>query len=152
MRNILSKVFVGLAFTTVAAFGADNSIGTWKLNEGLSKYNPRPPVTQSHTFVREAADTGVTVRDTDNGTPNNSSYTAKYDGKTYPVTNAPWDTVATRQIDQNRFTSTTTKAGGKYHSSNQTTISKDGKTMTTTAKGKDQDGKAFNNTLVYDRQ
>jgi hypothetical protein len=152
MRNILSKVFVGVAITTIAAFGADNSIGTWKLNEGRSKYKPRPPVTQSHSFVREAGDKGVTVRDTDNGNPTNSSYTAKYDGKKYPVTNAPWDTVAMKQVDQNRFTSTTTKAGGKYHSSNQTTISKDGRTMTTTAKGKDQDGKAFNNTFVYEKQ
>jgi hypothetical protein len=152
MRNILSKVFVGVAITTIAAFGADNSIGTWKLNEGRSKYNPRPPVAQSHTSVREAADRGVTVRDTDNGTPTNSTYTAKYDGKKYPVTNAPWDTVAIKQVDENRFTSNTTKAGGKYHSSNQTTISKDGRTMTTTAKGKDQDGRAFNNTFVYDRQ
>jgi hypothetical protein len=152
MRNILSKVLVGVAITTIAAFCADNSIGTWKLNEGRSKYNPRPPVTQSHAFVREAADKGVTVRDTDNGTPNTSTYTARYDGKNYPVTNAAWDTIAIRQVDQNRFTSTTAKAGGKYHSSNQTTISQDGKTMTTTAKGKDQDGKAFNNTLVYDRQ
>jgi hypothetical protein len=149
MRNILSKVFVGVAITTIAAFGADNSIGTWKLNEGRSKYNPRPPVTQSHTFVREAGNTGVTVRDTDNGTPTNSSYTAKYDGRKYPVANAPWDTVSMKQVDQNRFTSTTTKAGGKYHSSNHTTISKDGRTMTTTAKGKDHDGRAFNNTFIY---
>jgi hypothetical protein len=152
MRNILSKVFVGVAITTIAAFGADNSIGTWKLNEGRSKYNPRPPVAQSHTSVREAADRGVIVRDTDNGTPTNSSYTAKYDGKKYPVANAPWDTVAIKQVDANRFTSKTTKAGGKYHSSNETTISKDGRTMTMTAKGKDQDGRAFNNTFVYDRQ
>jgi len=62
------------------------------------------------------------VRDTDNGTPTNSSYTAKYDGKKYPVTNAPWDTVAIKQVDENRFTSKTTKAGGKYHST-RTTIS-----------------------------
>ena len=152
MRNLLSRVFVGVAITTIAAFGADNSIGTWKLNEGKSQYNPRPPVAQSHTSVREANDRGVTVRDTDNGTPTNSTYTAKYDGKKYAVTNAPWDTVAIKQVDENRFTSNTTKAGGKYHSSNQTTISKDGRTMTTTAKGKDQDGRAFNHTFVYDRQ
>jgi hypothetical protein len=44
------------------------------------------------------------VRDTDNGTPTNSTYTAKYDGKKYPVTNAPWDTVAIKQVDENRFT------------------------------------------------
>jgi hypothetical protein len=116
MRNILSKVFVGVAITTIAAFGADNSIGTWKLNEGRSKYNPRTLVAQSHTSVREASNRGVTVRDTDNGTPTNSTYTAKYDGKKYPVTNAPWDTVAIKQVDENRFISKATKAGGKYYS------------------------------------
>jgi hypothetical protein len=32
MRNILSKVFIGMAITAIAMFGADNSIGTWKRN------------------------------------------------------------------------------------------------------------------------
>lgn len=111
MRTILSNVLIGVAITSIAAFSADNSIGTWKLNEGRS--NPRPPIAQSFTSVREAADGGVTVREADNGTPTNSTYMAKYDGKKYPVTNAPWDTVAITQVDENRFISTMTEGRRK---------------------------------------
>ena len=32
MRTILTKAVITLAITTVAAFGADNTLGTWKLN------------------------------------------------------------------------------------------------------------------------
>jgi hypothetical protein len=32
---------IGLAFTMVTALGADNTIGTWKLNIEQSKFNPR---------------------------------------------------------------------------------------------------------------
>jgi hypothetical protein len=42
MRTILAKALVALAITTVAALGADNTIGTWKLNVEKSKYTPAP--------------------------------------------------------------------------------------------------------------
>ena len=42
MRTILTKAIIALAITTIAAFGADNTIGTWKLNVEKSKYTPAP--------------------------------------------------------------------------------------------------------------
>src|ERR1039457_396768 len=62
MRNILVKLFIGTAITSIAMFGADNSIGTWKRNIDKSKATPPAtnPIT-SLTIVNEAVDGGVKV-------------------------------------------------------------------------------------------
>src|SRR6266851_649504 len=154
MWNILTKLTIGMAITAIGVFAADNSLGTWKLNMEKSKFSPSAPV-KSLTSTREASDGGVKVTSTGeqaDGTPINSSYTAKYDGKEYPVTGAPWDSIAIKQVNANTLTTTTKKNGGSYHATARTVISKDGKTMTTTVKGTNAEGKAFNNMLIYDKQ
>ena len=55
MRRMFSRAMVVLAISTMAALGADNSIGTWKLNSAKSKYTPAPMPVKSLTSVREAA-------------------------------------------------------------------------------------------------
>ena len=155
MRNILAKLLIGASITAIGAFGADNSLGSWKLNLEKSAYNPAPATVKSLTTTREASEEGVKVTSTGelaNGNPINSSYTAKYDGKDYPVTGAPWDTVAIKQVDANTFTSAAKKTGGKYSSTSRTVISEDGNTTTVTSTGTNAEGKAFNNTLVYNKQ
>lgn len=100
---------LSLAVFTMAAFGADNSFGTWKLNISKSKFDHGPAPVKSLTSTREAADGGVkvtTTREQANGTPINSSYTAKYDGTEAPVTGAPWDTIAIKQENADTFTAT----------------------------------------------
>src|SRR5713226_3657805 len=113
MRRILARLVIGIAITAIGVFGADNSLGTWKRNIEKSK-SSSPRTVKSLTTVREASDGGVKVTTTGenmDGTPINSSYTAKYDGKEYPVTGAPWDTISIRQKDANTFTSETKKTG-----------------------------------------
>jgi hypothetical protein len=111
MRTILTKAVITLAITTVAAFGADNSLGTWKLNVAKSKYTPAPMPVKSLTVTREAADGGVkqtTTGEQADGTAINASYTAKYDGKDVQVTgNAPYDTIAIKQVNANTLTDAT---------------------------------------------
>jgi hypothetical protein len=82
----------------------------------------------------------------------NYSFTFNYDGKEYPVTGAPFDTVSSKRIDANTTSFETRKTGGKYHSTGRTVISKDGKTLTQTSTGTDADGKAVTQTLVFDKQ
>jgi hypothetical protein len=68
-------------------------------------------------MVVEAVDGGrkvTTTGERQDGTAINSSYTVKYDGKEYPVTGAPWDTISVKQVDANTFTSEVKI--GKYHS------------------------------------
>ncbi|MDQ2901854.1 MAG: hypothetical protein M3Y07_18955 [Acidobacteriota bacterium] len=155
MRNVRTKLFIVAALTGLVAFGADNSLGTWKLNMEKSKFDPAPGPVKSLTSTREASDGGVKVTTTGeqaNGTPINASYAAKYDGKEFPVTGAPWDTMTLKRVNANTSTATTKKSDGKYRGTSRTVISKDGKTMTTTSKGTGEDGKAFHNVLVFDKQ
>ncbi|HUR44750.1 MAG TPA: hypothetical protein VMZ27_02660 [Candidatus Saccharimonadales bacterium] len=154
MKNILAKLLIGAVMVSVGAFGADASLGTWKLNMEKSKFSPAP-ILKSLTSTREASDGGVKVTSTGeqaDGTPINASYTAKYNGSNTPVTGAPWDTLAIKRVNAHTFTATAKKTNGKYRSTSRTIISKDGKTMTTTVTGTNAEGKAFNNTMVYDKQ
>ncbi len=155
MRHLRTKLFIVAALTGMAAFAADNSLGTWKLNMDKSKFDPAPGPVKSLTSTREASDGGVKVTTTGeraDGTPINATYTAKYDGKEYPVTGAPWDMMALKQPNANTVTGTMRKSDGKYRGTGRTVISKDGKIMTTTTKGSDAEGKAFHNVMVYDKQ
>src|ERR1017187_6479847 len=89
MRRTFNRVLVALAITTVSALGADNSLGTWKVNIAKSKYTPAPIPLKSLTAVREAAPGGVKVTTTGERTDGmaiNASYTAKYDGSAAAVT------------------------------------------------------------------
>jgi hypothetical protein len=155
MRDALLKVFVGLAITSIAMFGADNSVGTWKRNVQKSKSTPVANPITSLTIVREAVEGGVKVTATgqrQDGTSINASYTVKYNGLEYPVTGASWDTTSMKQVNANTFTTENKKKDGKYHTTGRTTISKDGKKMTVTAKGTDDEGKPYSATTIYEKQ
>src|SRR5579872_5176068 len=139
MKKNLSRMFIAIAVTAIAAFGADNSLGTWKLNMEKSKYTGAPMPIKSLTITREAADGGVKVTVTGeqaNGTAINSSYTVKYDGKEVNVTgNAPYDMIAVKQASANTITDERHKMGGSYKATGRLVISNGGKTMTTTTRG-----------------
>jgi hypothetical protein len=156
MRTILTQALIALAITTVAAFGADNTLGTWKLNVAKSKYTPAPMPVKSLTLTREASDGGVkqTVSgERADGTAANASYTAKYDDKGVQVTgNSPYGTIAVKQVNDNTLTDIRNQTVGRYHATGRTVVSNGGKTMTTTVKGTNADGKKFTQTYVFDKQ
>ena len=157
MRRMFSRTLFVLAITTVAVLGADNSVGTWKVNVAKSKYTPGPIPVKSLTSVREAAPGGVKVTSTGeraDGTAINGSYTAKYDGSATAVTGTgvPYDSISIKQVNANTFTYEAKQTNGKYHTTGRTVISSDGKTMTTRAKGTDPNGAALTMTLVYEKQ
>ena len=156
MRTLLIKALIALAITSVAALGADNTLGTWKLNVEKSKYTPPPMPIKSLTLTREASDGGVkqtTTGERADGTAVNASYTAKYDGKDVQVTgNSQYDTIAIKQVNANTLTDERKKTGGPYKATGRTVISNGGKTMTSTTKGTNADGKEFTQVLVFDKQ
>lgn len=158
MQNLLRLALATLAITsTVAAFGADNSLGTWKLNVQKSKYSPGAFPVKSITSVRESAGDGVKVTNTgerSDGTAINATYTAKFDGSPASVSGqgAPYDTVSLKQVDANTFTYEAKNSTNKYHSHGRLVVSHDGKTTTLTARGTDAEGKPMTVTLVYEKQ
>jgi hypothetical protein len=156
MRTILTRAFVALAITTVAAFGADNTIGVWKLNVQKSKYTPGPMRVKSLTITREASDGGVkqtTSGERADGTVN-ATYTAKYDGAEVKVTgtNLTYDRIAIKQLNANTLTDERKNTTGPYKATGRTVVSNGGKTMTLTTKGTAADGKEFTQVLVLDKQ
>src|ERR1039457_7034347 len=156
MRTIPTKALIALAITTAAAFGADNTLGTWKLDVAKSKYTPAPMPIKSLTVTREASDGGVKQTVTGeraDGTAVNSGHTAKYDGKEVQVTgNSPYDTIAIKQVNANTLTDERKKTGGPYKATARTVVSDGGKTMTTSAKGTNADSKQFTQVYVFDKQ
>jgi hypothetical protein len=156
MRTILSKALLAMAITTVAAFGADNTIGVWRLNVEKSKYTGAPMPVKSLTLTREATDGGVkhtTTGEQADGTAINATYTAKYDGTDVQIMgNSPYDTIAIKQVNANTLTDARKKTGGKYQGTSRMVVSNGGKTMTTTTKGTNADGKEFTSVFVFDKQ
>jgi len=158
MKKLLTLALATLLITSAAAaFGADNSLGTWKLNPEKSKYSLGPLPVKSVTSVREAAGDGVKVTNTGertDGTAINATYTAKYDGSPASVSGqgAPYDTVTLKQVNENKFSYEAKNGTTKYHVHGEIEISRDGKTMTLKAKGTDRDGKSVTSEMVYEKQ
>src|SRR5215471_12983305 len=102
----------------VAAAAADQLSGTWKMNAEKSKYSPGP-APKSLTVVVESDDNNYKMDAT--GTANA-------------------DSVSIRRIDANTV-ETLQKKDGKVVMTITSTTSKDGKTRTSTWRGKNAEGK-----------
>jgi hypothetical protein len=155
MRRTVAKLFIGMAITAIGMFGADSSLGTWKLNVAKSKSTSTNPY-KSLTVVREATpDGGLKATRTGqmtDGTAVNAGFTCKYDGKECPATGGQYNTISIKRIDANTISHETRITGGKYHMTGHTVISADGKTMTQSTTGTDAAGKSVTSTLVFDKQ
>jgi hypothetical protein len=157
MQRIVTKLVVGMAITAIGVFAADSSAATWKFNAAKSKTTSANPV-QSQTDVRETTpDGGVSVTRTGqfkDGTPNEGTYSYKYDGKESSVaaTGLPFDKISVKRKDASTTSWEVKKTGGRYHQTGQNVISKDGKMLTQSFKGTDTDGKPVKGTNVFDRQ
>lgn len=141
----------------VVAFGADNTLGSWKYNAAKSKQPAGVSPITSLTVTREAIDGGAKISakgERADGSKIDTTGAVKYDGKPVPVTGTgvTWDTSAIKQADANTLTETRSKQGGKYRSTVRSVVSADGKTMTVTAKGTGADGKPFTSVTVFDKQ
>ena len=155
MRVYLPRlVVVAVLVASVGLWGADASVGKWKLNLAKSKYDPGPPP-KSATRTHEAQGEGLKVTAEGvnaEGKPISQSYTVHYDGKDYPVTgSADYDTIAGKRLDAYTVEGTVKKAG-KAVGTFKRTVSKDGKVMTITATGTNAKGQPFKNVLVYEKQ
>lgn len=156
MKRVLRTTFTVLAFAAIA-FGADNTLGTWKYDTAKSKPAGGVSPITNLTVTREAADGGVKISakgERTDGSKIDTVTTAKYDGAQVPVTGTglTWDTTALKQGNANTITEERWKKGSKYHSTVKTVVSADGKTMTTTAKGAAADGKPFTSVAVFAKQ
>jgi hypothetical protein len=151
---VIVGVAVWVSSGQAPAQAADSIVGTWTLNAAKSTYSPGPPP-KSLTVKFEAAGDGIkSTADTvaSDGSSAHTEYTANYDGKDYPLKGMKdADTVSLTRIDANSTVRTDKKAG-KVVRTYTRKLSADGKTITTTITGTDEQGRTINNTVVLDRQ
>ena len=153
-----AMLFLAVFGLVSLAWAADDPfIGTWKVNTEKSKMTAPPvsPQTMSFTLkVVPVADGVKWINDYvgDDGKPIHTEWSGKYDGKDYAVTGDPYaDMYAVRKVDSNTLVEVD-KKGGKEVSTWRMVISKDGRTFTSTGKGKDERGHDFTLILVFDKQ
>jgi hypothetical protein len=147
-----TKLFlIGLLAATIA--GAVPPFGTWKLNPEKSRFEPGHAPLKSFTLSFAPAQNGayrVTAKgETSNGAPINTTYLLKEDGKDYPVTNAPFDSIAVTNEKPN-IALITGKRQGKVIEKTRSVIS--GNVMTNTTDGVDVSGKPFHAVEVLEKQ
>jgi hypothetical protein len=146
---ILTLCFFGAAF----CFADDPQIGSWKLNEGKSKF--ALGATKNNTVVYEAAGDKVkiTVDGTDkDGKSTHNEWTGKFDGNDYPVTGDPNSDMRSYKKVDDRTLKMIVKKDGKVTATGRIIVSADGKSRTVTTSGTDAEGKNVKNTAVYDKQ
>src|SRR5712691_9370034 len=115
-----TKRFVAFATTlllvalavNVAVAADDQHSGTWKMNPAKSKYSPGPAAKSNTVKIDSDADNiklssdGIDAA----GNPTHVEYTAKYDGKDYPITGSPnAETIALERPDASTIRSTLKK-------------------------------------------
>jgi len=149
----ISAAVVWFAATSFL-YAADPALGTWKLNVAKSKYSPGPAPKSSTVTYEAVGDAGKRTGEgiAADGKKTGFSYTAKFDGKDYPVTGSEsFDAISIKKIDDHNSEGTLKKAG-KVVSTVKRNVSKDGKVMTLTAAGTNANGEKVNNVIVYDKQ
>src|SRR5260370_16744178 len=124
------------------------------MNPAVSKYRPGP--TPKIVPLKVDADENsikINADGTDaDGSPTHVEYSAKFDGKDYPVTGLPYaDTVSVKRIDTNTIQSTLKKAN-QVVMTVTSTVSNYGKIRTSTFNDNDPQGPDVNNVVVYDKQ
>jgi len=158
-RAGLSAAVVGVLTAALAgavlAQAGDPQIGTWKLNVAKSTFSPGP-APKSGTTKIEAAGAGAKLivdQTAADGTARHWEFTANYDGKDVPIVgnNPDADTVARTRVNANTV-ETISKKAGKIVTTQQSTVSADGKTRTVTTKGVNAAGQKVDNVAVYEKQ
>jgi len=136
------------------ATAADPFVGAWKLNLAKSTFTPGPGP-KSLTIRFEATKDGYKSVDDSvgpDGKANHSEDTSIWDGKEHAVTGNPnFDAYSTTKVDAHTANGTR-KRGGQVVGNAHIVVSKDGKTLTITAKGKNPQGQDTSATLVLEKQ
>jgi hypothetical protein len=156
MTRLLALIGAVALFTmTISAQTADPASGAWELNLTKSKYVPATLAPRSQTRTYQVKGNQETARHTGvdaQGHPTLIEFAATYDGKDYPLKGYPdWDSIALKRIDA-YTTEFTQSRGGKVTLSGRRVVSKDGKTMTVTAKGTSAKGERVDMAMVFEKR
>jgi hypothetical protein len=144
------------ATTSVASAQEDPHVGTWELNVAKSTFDPGPPPKRQTLFYKaEKQGLSALFQGVDAAglpiNPDPSNLTIYFDGKDHPTPQIGYDSSAWTRISPYHYVVNRKKAGKVVLTSNNV-VSSDGKTLTITTKGADENGRPTVNIRVYDKQ
>ena len=154
---ILAVIVFCLTAAGLAQAQGNPFVGTWKMDPQKSKASPSPGPKEETRVVETQGDS---VKGSYEGTAADGSriaygYTAKYDGKDYPLTGMGTpdgaDTLALKRIDTNTY-EVSAKRGGIVVMTARVVVSQNGKVTTITTKGTDVSGKPDSSVRVFYKQ
>jgi len=131
----------------------DPFLGTWMLDTDKSTFVPGPvPDDRTMTFeLKDGAFHHITrTRNLFLGGTDDIDYTARFDGKDYPITGTGLDTISLKRIDPNTI-ERTGKVRGMVTETGTMKVSPDGKTLTISIKGS-YNGTSYSSVQVLTRQ
>ena len=128
--------------------------GTWNLLLAKSTFSPGPPL-KGQTAKLDPVDGGMKVvadRTEADGKTTHFEWTAKFDGKDYPVKGDPArDAVSVKKIDDYTL-EITNKKDGKVTGTIKAVYARDGKSRLETTTGTNPQGQKINNVTAWDKQ
>jgi hypothetical protein len=155
-RSVLLLIALAVASAAPVAQTADQLIGVWNCDVFKSTYTTgQPPVRRTITFAAVGDSLHFTQETTNEGFNTSETvkleYTAKIDGKDYPISNSALDTVALKRVD-----ATTIERTGKIKGMpTETAVMKfanRNRTMTITTNGTTNTGAAYSRIEVFNKQ
>lgn len=156
VRAFGAAVVVTAVLAFVPAHGqTPDWFGTWRLNLEKSVYDPGPPPYQRATMTIEPHD-GGTVRFTydfvfPRGGVQHLEWIGRFDGKDYMVQGADeYITYAYRQTGERTY-DITAKLDIRVTAIATVTLSPDGRTLSSTTRGRNARGQDVINVTVYDK-
>ncbi|HKO98452.1 MAG TPA: hypothetical protein VJU86_15755 [Pyrinomonadaceae bacterium] len=153
MKVRMILLTLAVLFSATVCLAQSPQMGTWKLNEEKSKFDPG--ASKNTTVVVEAVGDSVRVivdGVDGGGRPIHSEWTGKIDGKFYSVTGDPVsDERSYRQIS-NRKWALAAKKNGKMTVTGSVLVSAKGNSRTVSASVTNTQGKRVTSRAVYDKQ
>jgi hypothetical protein len=155
-RSVLLLIALAVASAALVAQTVDQLIGVWNCDVFKSTYTTgQPPVRRTITFAAVGDSLHFTQETTNEGFNTSDTikleYTAKIDGKDYPISNSALDTVALKRID-----ATTIERTGKVKGMpTETAVMKfanRNRTMTITTNGTTDAGARYSRIEVFNKQ
>ena len=153
MKTVMAMALLGTMLVGASAFAADPTTGNWKLNVAESKFSGEAPksVTRSYSDSPDGTVLHQKMIGAD-GKEMDMRVVTKLDGKDHAVSGNPdADMVSGTMIDE-RTSHFSMKMKGKEVGTVHRVVSADGKKLTVENKGTHEDGKAYDDVLVFDKQ
>jgi len=147
-------VLAGLSLNSPSLFAQsqDAFLGKWTMDPDKSQFTPGPgPFDRTMLFdMKNGSLHNLTSTKTANGGTTIIEYTAKFDGRDYPIDGTGLDTVSIKRDDASTI-ERIGKVRGMPSETCMMKIAPDGKTLTMTVKGA-YNGANYASTQIYKRQ